>query len=113
MQQRSNGGGWRRIGIVLSIIWFVGFGGWMWIDSVGENADFYGGLFGMCYSIQSETARRECQKHANDYYQTTSAKLQSPEVLAALVAVDAGTVALGWSIVMAAVALVRGVKHRF
>jgi hypothetical protein len=85
------------------IIWFVGFGGWMWIESVRENTDFCGGLFGMCYSIQSEPRRRECQKHADDYYQTTSAKLQSPEVLAALVAVDAGTVALGWSIVMAAV----------
>jgi hypothetical protein len=113
MQQRSNGRGWRRIGIVLSIIWFVGFGGWMWIESVRENADFYGGLFGMCYSIQSETGRRECQKHADDYYQTTSAKLQSPEVLAAFVAVDAGTVALGWSIVIAAVAVVRWVRRGF
>jgi hypothetical protein len=104
--KQGNARGWRRIGIVLSIIWFVGFGGWLWIDSVRENADFYGGLFGMCYSIQSETGRRECQEHADDYYRTTSAKLQSPEVLTALVAIDAGTVALGWSIVMGAVALV-------
>jgi hypothetical protein len=85
----------------------------MWIESVRENADFYGGLFSMCYSIQSETRRGECQKHADDYYQTTSANLQSPEVLAALVAVDAGTVALGWSIVLAAVAVVRWVRRGF
>lgn len=26
--------GWRRIGIVLSVIWFVGFGGYMWKSEV-------------------------------------------------------------------------------
>ena len=113
MKQTSHGRGWRRIGIVLSTTWFVGFGGWMWVESVRENADFYGGLSGMCYSIESETGRRECQTHADDYYQTSSAKLQSPEVLAALVAVDAGTVALGWSIVMVAVAIGRWVRRGF
>jgi hypothetical protein len=31
----------KRIGVVLSVLWFVGFGGWMWSDQVNHIVDFY------------------------------------------------------------------------
>ena len=34
MNVRLNG--WHVIGVVLSIVWFVGFAGWGWNDSIGE-----------------------------------------------------------------------------
>jgi hypothetical protein len=33
--------GWRRIGVVLSVLWFVGFGAWLWISSISEHNAFY------------------------------------------------------------------------
>jgi hypothetical protein len=43
--------GWQRIGIVSSVIWFVGFAGYIWIFSTRDASDFYGSQLGMCYTI--------------------------------------------------------------
>jgi hypothetical protein len=37
--------GWQRLGVVLSVIWFVGFGVWLWITSADNlSKDYQRGL---------------------------------------------------------------------
>src|SRR5271168_1648114 len=43
--------GWQRIGIVLSVIWFFGFAGYVWTDSIHNVGEFYGWQLGMCVAI--------------------------------------------------------------
>lgn len=38
---------WVRIGVVLSVIWFVGFGGWLWIKAGHYLSDLYGQCLAM------------------------------------------------------------------
>jgi hypothetical protein len=55
----NRGRGWRRIGIVLSVIWFIGFGGYVWTSEVRHISDYYEFQLKMCYatekSIESDT----------------------------------------------------------
>src|SRR5262245_55245708 len=39
---------WRRLGIVLSVLWFVGFAGWVWVDTNHHNYDFLGVQLAAC-----------------------------------------------------------------
>jgi hypothetical protein len=32
--------GWQRIGVILSVIWFIGFAGYIWHADRKEKADF-------------------------------------------------------------------------
>jgi hypothetical protein len=43
---------WRRLGVVLSVLWFIGFGGWMWSDQATHIGDFYGSQLEMCYAAE-------------------------------------------------------------
>jgi hypothetical protein len=38
----NRGRGWRRIGIVLSVIWFVGFGGCLCIRELNRASESFG-----------------------------------------------------------------------
>ena len=52
MRIRLNG--WQRIGIVLSVIWFLGFGGYVWIWDNRTKSEFYGWQLKMCDVVLSE-----------------------------------------------------------
>jgi len=41
----------QRIGIVLSVIWFIGFAGYIWIYSVRDASDFHRWQLDVCNSI--------------------------------------------------------------
>lgn len=56
--------GWRRIGIVLSVIWFVGFGSYLWSGDVSRIGEFYSWQLKNCYA--RETIRNEALQYAKD-----------------------------------------------
>jgi hypothetical protein len=43
--------GWRRIGIVVSVVWFIAFAAYVWSDSNLHNGDFYSSQLRMCKAI--------------------------------------------------------------
>jgi hypothetical protein len=43
---------WRRLGMVLSALWFVGFGSWMWSDQATRIGDSYGRQLESCYTME-------------------------------------------------------------
>jgi hypothetical protein len=45
--------GWQRIGIVMSVVWFFGFAGFVWIRDTRERGTFYGWQLKMCDTILS------------------------------------------------------------
>jgi hypothetical protein len=42
---------WRRLGAVLSVLWFIGFAGWIWTSTNEHVGDFYGNQLRACYRI--------------------------------------------------------------
>src|SRR6476660_6547708 len=47
----SRGKGWRRIGILLSVLWFVGFGLALWSYENNRIGDIYGLSLNTCGSV--------------------------------------------------------------
>jgi hypothetical protein len=41
---------WRWLGLVLAVLWLVGFGVWLWINSVGDRHEWYALQLQRCYS---------------------------------------------------------------
>jgi len=58
--------GWRWLGGVLSLLWFVGFGGWLWMSSVGDRHEWYALQLQRCYS--SSVMNREKLQTDNGQY---------------------------------------------
>jgi hypothetical protein len=126
--------GWRLIGIIASVIWFFGFGVFLWNqfveDAVAPYAqdlticsaiEQYNDEFGQANARDSEELSEKLQVNQDQYEKCASkARLQweserpSDSVLAIVVLViDLVTIALGWLIVSGCVALVSWVRRRF
>jgi hypothetical protein len=125
--------GWRRIGIALSVIWFVGYGGYMWFWSTGHNADFYGSQLRMCYAIldvdnetlqytrtdeergkkavENQAKFEKCRSDAEKLF--LSAAGQMYRGIPILLGIDLMTVGIGWLLAWFAVLLVRWVRRGF
>jgi hypothetical protein len=43
--------GWQRIGVILSVIWFIGFAGYIWHADRKEKAAFYVSQLNVCSEI--------------------------------------------------------------
>jgi hypothetical protein len=56
---------WRGLGLVVSVLWLVGFGVWLWISSVGERPEWYALQLQRCYS-SSEIKREKLQPERYD-----------------------------------------------
>src|SRR5947209_919680 len=67
--------GWRRIGVVLSVLWFVGFGGWLWTNEMGGHSEFYKFQLQNCYTI--ERMKREPLRLDDPQYDQKTAKIDS------------------------------------
>ena len=48
---RNRSKGWKRIGIVLSVVWFIGFGLFLWSNEVGRISDFHSFQLKHCYTL--------------------------------------------------------------
>jgi hypothetical protein len=120
--------GWRRIGIIVSVIWFLGFGVLLWNQFVEDTVAPYALDLKICSAIEqhrdefwqakarnSEELSEKLQANQDEYEKCASkAKLQweserpSDSVLAiAVLVIDSVTIALGWLIVWGSVALGR------
>jgi hypothetical protein len=125
--------GWRRIGVVLSVMWLVGFGAYLWVSSVGQIDDFYAYQFGSCYRIANSDndrlqyiedegerlAQRDanlqkqqrCEADALDVYTQQYADLR--QGVPVLIAIDLGTVAFSWFMAWFIVLVVRWIRRGF
>jgi hypothetical protein len=121
--------GWRRIGIVLSVIWFVGFGGFLWTSEVERIGDFFTSQLRTCkaildaddegLSLEEYLKRHDghwkkyesCQNRASAFFGSQHRELwQSIPILFAM---DAATVLIGWLVVWGIVAVVRWINRGF
>jgi hypothetical protein len=59
---------WRWLGAVLSLLWLVGFGGWLWMSSVGDRHEWYALQLQRCYGT-SNMDREKLQADAGEYDQ--------------------------------------------
>jgi hypothetical protein len=125
--------GWQRIGIVVSIIWFIGFGAFIWTDTLRQYRDFHANSAEMCRLIlnanneslpyienQGERNKKEsanwaeyemCEKGARaflarEYEEATSG-------IPLLLVIDLGTVLFGWLVVWMFVGITRWVTRGF
>jgi hypothetical protein len=88
--------GWRRIGVVLSVIWFVGFGGWMFFSEIGKHNDRLDTSLSIC-NHRYDTARellQECYARATDTHTRLVREFYSGVPF--LFLIDAATVGLFW-----------------
>jgi hypothetical protein len=60
--------GLRWLGAVLSLLWFAGLGGWLWMSSVGDRDEWYALQLQRCYS-NSNANREKLQTDDGQYNQ--------------------------------------------
>jgi hypothetical protein len=125
--------GWQRIGIVVSVIWFVGFAGYVWIDSNRHSDDFHISQLKLCGDIWDTEMERAFQskndadkdrklaaaheKHKQCKDDATALFFRSAEgnreAIPLLLAIDLGTVVAGWLIVWFLVSVAKWIRRGF
>lgn len=108
--------GWKRIGIIVSVIWVFGAGLHAYDSEIDRDSRLITLMHVQCDSglsvykdlSEQDAAFRRCNKHADD---ALSGSLNSARLVAALVAFV--PVILGWPFVYLLVFLVRWVKRGF
>jgi len=123
----------RPIGIAVSVIWFFGFAGYLWVDSNNRNADFYAAIVHMCDSAlhinnqslqhletEDERARRESanvDKSAKCRDDAGKVSRQSAngnrKGIPILLAISFGTVVVGWLVFWFGPVIVRRIWRGF
>jgi hypothetical protein len=124
--------GWRRIGIVLSVIWFIVFGGYLWTSANTHISDFYKWRLNVCYDIwttaneslpyakpgeadvkykDTSTKLEQCTKEASDFFMQQAKG--NEDGIPLLIGVDLATVVVGWLIVWFVVVIVRWIGRGF
>jgi hypothetical protein len=103
--------GWRRLGVVLSVLWLVGFGWWLWTktvtNSVASYSDYYKLMLRDCIVLSEikrddpdydktkiDSEQETCSREAAVIHERLIAEAYA-EVWV-LAAVDAGALALLW-----------------
>jgi hypothetical protein len=129
----SNARGWRRIGIVISLVWFLGFGVWLWTATAEEQARPYKeGLkhCGRMLDIANDGLQylpvgpaRDKQQSDNfaDYLKCredesvrwTSNRSEMKTQIAVVLGADIASIALAWLVVWLITVLVRWVARGF
>jgi len=120
--------GWQRIGIVLSVIWFIGFAGYAWSHAVQSVVEFYGRHLDICYTIlnmdtEAYIGNQEDRDKRQAANWTKFKKCQSEgsailnemadnnyKGIPILLAVDFGTVLFGWLVVWSGMGITRWIK---
>jgi putative IMPACT (imprinted ancient) family translation regulator len=57
---------WRRLGVVLSVLWFLVFGGWMWVSNVNSVNESYGNALQHCVDLADMRGERERERYATE-----------------------------------------------
>ncbi len=103
------GRGWRRIGIVLSVMWFVGFFGYWFVVDYSERQEAHVQYISYCYSKFDWNTQRAEERRAP----ARSYSGNSGPVVGMIVAVDLATILIGWLIAWVVIAAVRWVARGF
>jgi hypothetical protein len=128
--------GWRRIGIVASVIWFIAFGAYLWRDGNQRHADSYTSSREMC-SLELDTLNKSLgprlgnpnlkeydRKFAENLANFEKCNAYTDKVFLSqadeffknipiLLGVDLATIAIGWALVWFVVVVVRWVRRGF
>jgi hypothetical protein len=118
---------------VISVIWFIGFGGFIWSSEVRRIVDFLGWQLRTCVtilnmdneSLQYTKTREErekkqaeiwakyerCRKEASDFHGREADNLFKG--IPILLAIDLCSIGLGWLVVWVVVLIVRWVHRGF
>lgn len=125
--------GWRRIGIVLSVIWFLSFGLFLWSTFVNDVVRPVGEARNVCglildgdndnlqylRSVEERNTKQaanfakyeKCQADAQINWERTR---PADRLLAAMVlGIDLVTIGIGWLLVWLVVLIVRWIWHGF
>src|SRR4051794_19615190 len=91
-----------RIGIVLSVIWFVGFGGYIWFSSIRRLDDLFSLDMRTCSEnfdrTENQAKYEYCIDEATELYHSRFNVYT--ERIPRLLAVDFGIIAFGWVLAM-------------
>jgi hypothetical protein len=122
--------GWQRIGVILSVLWFVGFGVFMFEDEISRLSDSHVRQLGNCNKI-AEFERQWFLRRDDPAYATKDAEVQRKldkcrddvsayfmkqdplSNLWILLLIDLASIALAWLLVWIVVSLVRWVSRGF
>ena len=99
-----------RLGVMLSVIWLLGFPAYAWFGSMRELEEQYNSYMNQCYTIlerdENQTLRYEdCVSEATEFYQEQFDEYERR--IPRLLAVDFGAVAFGWTIPLLGIGIVR------
>jgi TRAP-type C4-dicarboxylate transport system permease small subunit len=103
------GRGWRRIGIVLSVIWFIGFGGYLLADSWRTVKRAYSSEFQKCSSPNAVEPWRKCWDEVADRH--WRAQEENFRNVPLLLAIDLGTILFGWLVIWGIVGVARRINR--
>jgi hypothetical protein len=105
--------GWRPVGIILSVIWFVGFGAFLVLQENRLEDEFLKEPWDICQTINDVTLFEECQRNAGTEFYRRLGQRNTTTVHFALLAEDLITLLVGWLIVSLGVLIVRWVARGF
>jgi hypothetical protein len=98
--------GWRRIGIVLSVIWFLGLGVFLWVETVQKlDAD-------NCFHLYEKDTVK-CIANATLLRWSSNHPINNLTTGLAILGIDLATIGLGWLIVWGCVSVVRWIRRGF
>ena len=111
--------GWRRIGIVLSVIWFVGFFGYAWSSAMDNAMNSASTL--SCYRLYDASDApfpdkkkyEACIAPIEARFMEQNEFLHSPRGVMLFVGIDLATILVGWLIAWGIIAVVRWVARGF
>ena len=102
-----------RIGIVLSVIWFVGFGAYTWFSSIRRLDDLYSRDMRTCSEnfdrTQNQINYEDCIGEATELYRSRFNVYK--ERIPRLLAVDFGIIAFCWSVALFGVVITRWIRR--
>jgi hypothetical protein len=119
---RVNANGWKLIGIVVSVIWFVGFFLNQWHSRVTGVLDLYTIELIACYQPRDATASAEKHEEADQAQAKCKDKARADHArnfdaakteIPLLLVADFVTVVFGWLIAWMVVAVTRWIRRGF
>ena len=107
--------GWQRVGIVLSVIWFVGF----WFYSAREPTPAADAQLKLCFTeFENDKYSSETSKRFDDCLRTANAKrfiemYQFRKDIPGIIVADVVTIIIGWFVGWLAIVVGRWIRRGF
>jgi hypothetical protein len=121
---RKRLGGWTRVGIILSVIWFFGFAGYWWNyghRDAGKHLELEGRTCKFLLDVANERSNADTSANWGHYHDCTNraiatwqtAVVSTNQAIPGLLIVSLITVGLWWLVIWGLVALIRWVHRGF